>query len=172
MKEKTYKVFVYGSLMKGFDGYETYMQKAKFIGKAYVKGELRYSFSDYPVAIINNKNNEFITGELYEIDETTLNSLRKYEGTDSFLTCYMEKETEVKIGNDTINAKIFTVSPLKELYIRFLTFQVPDGNWKKFIDSKRKIPIPKPLLFFSGAVILAGVAWEALHYLNLDKFLM
>ena len=172
MKDKTYKVFVYGSLMKGFDGYEKYMQNAKFICKAYVKGELRYSFSDYPVAIIDDKADEFITGELYEVDDTTLNNIRKYEGTNSLLTWYMEKETEVKIGNNTTNAKIFTVSPFKEFYIRFITFQVPDSDWKKFIDSNRKIPIPKPLLLLGGIIILAGAIWEALHYLNLDKFLM
>jgi gamma-glutamylcyclotransferase (GGCT)/AIG2-like uncharacterized protein YtfP len=165
-------LFVYGSLLKGFKGYDNYMQSAEFICNTFVKGELRYSFSDYPAIILNDNKNEYVCGELYEVDEETLNKIRKYEGSDSFLTCYSEQSVVVKKDGKFVKAKIFAVSPFKKYFIKFFTFQVPNGDWKKFIDSKRKIPIPKPLLLLGGVIVLAGFIWEIVHYFNLDKYLM
>ena len=172
MEEKKHRLFVYGSLIKGFDGFENYMQTAEFISEAYAKGELRYSFSDYPAMIVNESNEQYVYGELYFVDDETLNRIRKYEGSDSCLTCYKEEMIKVKSGSNVIYAKSFVVSPLKKYLIKFFTFQVPGNNWKAFIENKRKIPIPKPLLLLVGIVILSSAIWEIFHYLDLEKYLM
>jgi gamma-glutamylcyclotransferase (GGCT)/AIG2-like uncharacterized protein YtfP len=85
MKTPTYQLFVYGSLRSGFRNpmYKYLAQYFHCKGEAVVKGQF-YDTGVYPVAIPSTANN-FISGELYEINNQdefawAIEQLDDYEG--------------------------------------------------------------------------------------------
>ena len=164
--EKTYTVFTYGSLMKGFYGYDNFMQEAEFLGTASVKGDLRFFCSDYPVMIKKNKGGKPGKGELYRVNEKTMRELRKYEGIGNPFTCYTEKVVQAQTENGNVRARAFVVSPSIEIPMMFTTRHIPSADWRKFSESGRKLPIPQPLIILLGIGLAAAAIWE-LHYFGL-----
>ena len=76
MKEKTYNVFVYGSLLKGMRNHHSIMDE-KFVGNAIIKGTM-YSYVAYPA--VRLEGNNIIEGEVYNVSAETLEKLDKIEG--------------------------------------------------------------------------------------------
>lgn len=88
MSNEIYKLFVYGSLRSGFRNpvYNYLTQYFHLIGEAVVKGQL-YDLGDYPAAVASQQEN-FISGELYVINEPTefswaIGQLDDYEGLNT-----------------------------------------------------------------------------------------
>lgn len=79
--EKVHKVFVYGTLKKGFYFYERYLggEKAQFIGKAIASPDYSLYVDGMP-HMIREPTDLPVKGELFAVDEKTLDSLDELEG--------------------------------------------------------------------------------------------
>ena len=163
MKEK-HTVFTYGTLMKGFYGYEKYMRNAKFISRGVMNGKMYHTPSNYPAVVYKPMSPCDVHGEIYHVDETTMENLRKYEGIGSVITCYEEKIVEVKTENGKILAHAFVVTPLKKLMVKSLSKKIKHGDWRKFInegiDKKPSIGL---ILFF---LIFSFVLFEIMYRIS------
>ncbi len=73
------KVFVYGTLLKGMSRAHV-LEYALFLGHASIPGQL-YDLGAYP-AVRDAEGEGVVYGELYEVNETTLNRLDAIEGYD------------------------------------------------------------------------------------------
>lgn len=71
-------IFVYGTLLKGLQR-ERALSRSQFIGPAWTQGEL-YDLGSYPGL---TEGDSKIFGELYSVDQPTLNYLNRMEGYDS-----------------------------------------------------------------------------------------
>ena len=78
----TYRVFVYGSLKRGF-GNHGVIKDQTFIGKAVTIDNdwEMFSLGGFPGVVKGNKR---ILGEVYEVDDRGLSSLDELEGNGSF----------------------------------------------------------------------------------------
>lgn len=74
------RIFVYGSLKKGF-GNHRLLETARFLGETQVKGKM-YSLGGYPGAKMDEEGTIF--GELYEVDDSTKSRLDRLEGHPTF----------------------------------------------------------------------------------------
>ena len=73
-------VFVYGTLLSGFPMNESLLKDSKFLGEFATSPEYSmHSMMGYYPAITLNGNNS-ILGEVYGVDEDTLERLDSYEG--------------------------------------------------------------------------------------------
>lgn len=135
---KRYNVFVYGTLLKGFDGYKKYMCKGNYISGGSLKGVMYHTGSGYPAVIYDRKNGGEITGELYSVDENLMKELRRYEGVGSLLTCYEEKVVKVQTKNSDMPARVFVVSPFWKRLIKLTGLFVNNGDWKSFMAAPAK----------------------------------
>jgi gamma-glutamylcyclotransferase (GGCT)/AIG2-like uncharacterized protein YtfP len=79
------RVFVYGSLKNG-QGNHRLLAKAKFLGRSYIEGNYRMvSLGGFP-GVIRHESIPMnrIVGEVYQVDEDTLQSLDVLEGHPRF----------------------------------------------------------------------------------------
>ncbi len=71
-------VFVYGTLRKGFK-YHRLLHRAHFVGYAVTRKRYALYLAKYP-CVIQGEHVSGITGEVYEVDQPTLESLDELEG--------------------------------------------------------------------------------------------
>jgi gamma-glutamylcyclotransferase (GGCT)/AIG2-like uncharacterized protein YtfP len=110
-----YQLFVYGSLRRGFKSpaYDYISRFFDFISEAKVRGKL-FDMGSYPAATPSNDNN-FITGELYQIksaDEFSwaIGQLDDYEGVSvepDEVQLYRREITEVYLHGKVTHAWIY-----------------------------------------------------------------
>lgn len=80
------RVFVYGTLKQGFGNHEYYLgnnEAVKYLGRCYITGDFRmYSNGAFPIVTAGSDPDRraHIVGEVYEIDEYTLDALDALEG--------------------------------------------------------------------------------------------
>jgi len=98
---KEYIVFVYGTLKKGFR-LHSYLNNAKFLGEGFVKGYDMYLVDWYP-AIVKGKG--VVYGEIYGVDEETLEILDKVED-EGFLYKRIKEKIYMKNGK-TVEGYIY-----------------------------------------------------------------
>src|SRR6185295_12809913 len=79
----TDKLFVYGTLRRGFDPHEYLKSSARFLGKGRIAGRL-YDFGEFPGAVPSEIPGEEVQGELYELRDfgRQLKALDEYEEFD------------------------------------------------------------------------------------------
>ncbi len=75
------KIFVYGTLMKGMSNYDYYLSKTNFLGNAEINGYIMYDLDSYPGIIEGNGK---IKGEVYEVDDNTLQKIDTLENEGNF----------------------------------------------------------------------------------------
>lgn len=75
------KVFVYGTLKEGHGNHD-YLRTSKLIRRAYVPGFLLINTTGYPYAF-EAEPTDFVIGEVYEVDDKTLENLDSLEGYPS-----------------------------------------------------------------------------------------
>lgn len=94
-----YKVFVYGTLMSGFENHG-YLYRSDCLGKGLTlnKYHLTASFIPY-VSETEHKNSNYIYGEVYEVDDQTLRELDLLEGHPRN---YTRKEIDVRLDNGSV----------------------------------------------------------------------
>jgi gamma-glutamylcyclotransferase (GGCT)/AIG2-like uncharacterized protein YtfP len=113
--EKTYYLFVYGSLLSGFrsPAYEYISRYFTLISPARIRGKL-YDMGDYPAAVPGT-DDSFIKGELYLIKNESefswaLGQLDDYEGVTTEpgeMQAYSRELTTVYLDAKTIIAWVY-----------------------------------------------------------------
>ncbi|NLO83692.1 MAG: gamma-glutamylcyclotransferase [Clostridiales bacterium] len=130
------RVFVYGSLMKGFWNYKWYLEgrTSRIIpGKTY--GLLYHLPEGYPALL---PGNEIIHGEVMElVDKSLLNSLDMLEGYDKWSddNLYV-RETRCVWTEDGEEMLCWIYIYADESYAKENGILVPSGNWRKFMERR------------------------------------
>jgi gamma-glutamylcyclotransferase (GGCT)/AIG2-like uncharacterized protein YtfP len=120
-------VFVYGTLRRGSAGaMSKRFPNSKFIADAKVSGSL-YDLGPYPGLILNESNSS-VVGEVYEVDEKTLNELDEFEASSN----YLRKQVEISIG--THRRLCWTYEPNPECYS--LHTLIASGDWIEYAGTK------------------------------------
>lgn len=108
MEEKKIKVFVYGTLKKGF-GNHSLLNNSKWITDAFIKGSLfSIEHVDYPAFL--DVGDFDIYGEVYEVNQRTLaqlDDLEGYHGPNDSNNLYERKEV---MAYDQSDNELFVVS--------------------------------------------------------------
>ncbi len=81
------KLLVYGTLLKGHYNHRL-LKDSKFLYKYQIPGYTLYTTGAYPVAIRTEKESQYITGEVYEIDHLTwgvVENMERYAGYKSVM---------------------------------------------------------------------------------------
>lgn len=113
-------VFVYGSLKRHF-GNNGLMAQAKFLGITdTVKSDYRmYSLGAFPAVVESCIGGAYtITGELYSIDDSTLNRLDMLEGNGSM---YIRKLIPVYYNLKTVEAWVYLMPEVDMFVDRFIS---------------------------------------------------
>ncbi|MBJ6368760.1 gamma-glutamylcyclotransferase family protein [Snuella sedimenti] len=84
-KDKTNYLFVYGTLLKGFNNEMSHFlaEHSQFVEKGFFNGEL-YEVAGYPGAILSEKPTDKVYGSVYKVLDADLvfKALDTYEGID------------------------------------------------------------------------------------------
>ena len=125
-------VFVYGTLRRGGAGamLERF-PNARFIADAKVSGSL-YDLGAYP-GLLLNESNSTVTGEVYEVDDKTLNELDDFEAS----TNYWRKQVEILLGAQSRMG--WTYEPNPEFHS--LRTLITSGDWIEYARTKANSPL-------------------------------
>jgi gamma-glutamylcyclotransferase (GGCT)/AIG2-like uncharacterized protein YtfP len=124
---KQHLIFVYGTLRRGCAGAMSIrFPTSKFVAEASVTGSL-YDLGPYPGMILA-ESNSLVFGEVYEVDDETLNQLDEFEASSS----YLRKQVEVSLGNQQKSCWTYEPNPA------FYSFQIliGSGDWIKYVKTK------------------------------------
>jgi gamma-glutamylcyclotransferase (GGCT)/AIG2-like uncharacterized protein YtfP len=142
MENNLTRLFVYGSLRKGFHhpAYEYISKYFEFVSDAKVKGHL-YDMGNFPAAKASS-DDAFIIGELYELKEGAdlswaLEQLDDYEGVEpeeGELPLYVREVTRVYYKNQTTDAYIYWFNGT----VDDQPF-IPSGDIFQFVEQKSKL---------------------------------
>lgn len=80
----TYKVFVYGTLLKGEENHNAYLSGSRFVCCADLPGYGLYNVDVYPGIV--PEEGERVKGEVYEVDQATLRRLDDLEDEGDLYT--------------------------------------------------------------------------------------
>jgi gamma-glutamylcyclotransferase (GGCT)/AIG2-like uncharacterized protein YtfP len=129
-------VFVYGTLRRGGAGTMSIrFPNSKFIADARVSGSL-YDLGAYP-GLLANESNSAVIGEVYEVDDETLNRLDDFEASSN----YRRKGVEISLG--TQRKLGWTYEPDPEFYS--LRTLIISGDWIEYARTKTDWPGDTPL---------------------------
>lgn len=129
------KVFVYGTLKKGFAG-NYILTNSYFCGNCSTKKMYKlYTNGMYPCMIPSDKNGISISGELYEIDMKTLQSLNIYEGVDSGLFALSVVEID-KDSCDVMDENMDSELVFGYIYLGSTSNMQEIKRWSKTIHDK------------------------------------
>ncbi len=126
----THFVFVYGTLRRGgIRAMPQIFPGSKFVGTANVGGRL-YDFGEYP-GLMLDASSSMVTGEVYEIDDETLNSLDEIEAPAR----YLRKQVEIDVDDRKVTSWIYEPDPA----FYSLSTVIESGDW---IEYARTNPEP------------------------------
>lgn len=124
-------VFVYGTLRRGSAGAMSgRFSGAKFIADAQVSGSL-YDLGAYPGLLVDEPNS-LVIGEVYEVDDETLNELDDFEASSH----YRRKQVEISFGSDRNVCWVYEPNP--EFYS--LRKLIASGDWIEYAKTKTDWP--------------------------------
>ena len=122
-------VFVYGSLRSGNAGaMSTRFPDAKFVSGAHVRGSL-YDLGEYP-GLLLDESKSLIVGEVYEVNDDTLNRLDQFELSSD----YVRKEVEVDAGANKMKCWIYVPSYGPDFYSKRTL--ITSGDWMEYARTK------------------------------------
>ena len=107
-------VFVYGTLLSG-QGNNRLLGDSPCAGKGYINGYRMYSLGGFP-AIVAAHTAERVEGEVYVVDDETLDRLDMLEGysrgnTDNqYRNMYEVEKVIVSTENGTVSCEVYTMS--------------------------------------------------------------
>lgn len=73
------KVFVYGTLKKGYGNWDRYLRQSELVGRAATVGKFDMTNVGFPY-IYPTQSGHRVAGEVFEIDQPTLANLDRLEG--------------------------------------------------------------------------------------------
>ena len=122
--EKIYNVFVYGTLMRGEANHDYYLHDDWFVGKASLSGYDMYDIGAFPGIVLGAG---IIPGELYEVDDETLQNLDYLEGEGSL---YIRECVPVTMATgETIQAFIYVYNGDVEYLEKIPMWRQDDYVW-------------------------------------------
>ena len=120
-------VFVYGTLRRGGSrSMSISFPDSKFVSDAKVSGSL-YDLGSYP-GLVLNESKSLVIGEVYEVDDETLNELDDFEASSH----YLRKQVEVSLGNATESSWVY--EPNLEFYSPHRLIE--SGDWIEYAKTK------------------------------------
>ncbi len=102
MKQKTQKLFVYGTLRRGFALHSRLARlEARFLGKGRITGSL-YNLGEYPGAVPSRSRGKGIEGEVYELGEPakqlkTLDRVEEFNAAQPERSLFVRQKTTVRM---------------------------------------------------------------------------
>ncbi|MCM5663666.1 gamma-glutamylcyclotransferase family protein [Galbibacter mesophilus] len=130
-------VFVYGTLMQGFDNpVAQFLRKhSDFIGNGSTPGVL-YDLGSFPGAIFDTSSPKKIQGEVYKITKNTeavLAALDQYEGIDDpSFNYYQKNEAHIKTDIGEINAMVYNfINPIQTYY-----HLIASGDYRNHLENQ------------------------------------
>ena len=99
-----HRVFVYGTLKRGFRNHR-FLEKSRFLGEAYTVAAYRMLDGRFPVLRDSGSDQMPVSGEVYEIDASTLIALDDLESVASRM--YDRVETDVVLSAQSSRAFIY-----------------------------------------------------------------
>ena len=103
---------------------------AKFVAAAKARGSL-FDLGAYP-GLLANESGSLVIGEVYEVDDETLNELDDFEASSN----YLRKQIEVSIGDQ--RKSCWTYEPNPESYS--LERLITSGDWLEYARTKADWP--------------------------------
>lgn len=123
-------VFVYGSLRRGNAGaMSVRFPDAKYVAEGSVRGQL-YDLGAYPGLVLDSAAS-VVTGEVYEVDDDTLNKLDKFELTSD----YSRKPVEVELGSVRTDCWIYVPDRDAEFFGEYELIE--SGDWIEHVRSRQ-----------------------------------
>jgi len=119
-------LFVYGTLMKGMRNH-VYLEKAQFVGEATTKPEFELMTNGSIPAMREGK--ETVKGEVYEVDDATLQGLDVLEEVNSKLYEKREIEVDGKKAIAYLGGSIFNFDTWEH---------VPNGDYRATVADQQK----------------------------------
>lgn len=124
-------IFAYGTLRRdGANAMSVRFPDSKFIADAKVNGSL-YDFGAYP-GLMLDESNSLVIGEVYEVNDETLNKLDDFEASSG----YLRKQVEISLGGDKRMCWIYEPNP--EFYS--LHTLITSGDWIEYAKTKTDLP--------------------------------
>ena len=123
-------VFVYGSLRRGNAGaMSVRFPNAVYVAEGRVRGSL-YDLGEYPGLVMDGAAS-FVTGEVYQVDDDTLNRLDKFELTSD----YSRKQVEVEHGLERTDCWIYVPDRVAEFFGDHELIE--SGDWIAHVRSRQ-----------------------------------
>lgn len=123
-------VFVYGSLRRGNAGaMSVRFPNAVYVAEGRVRGSL-YDLGEYPGLVMDGAVS-FVTGEVYQVDDDTLNRLDKFELTSD----YSRKQVEVEHGLERTDCWIYVPDRVAEFFGDHELIE--SGDWITHVRSRQ-----------------------------------
>ena len=123
-------VFVYGSLRRGNAGaMSVRFPNALYVAEGRVRGSL-YDLGEYPGLVMDGAVS-FVTGEVYQVDDDTLNRLDKFELTSD----YSRKQVEVEHGLERADCWIYVPDRVAEFFGNYELIE--SGDWIAHVRSRQ-----------------------------------
>jgi gamma-glutamylcyclotransferase (GGCT)/AIG2-like uncharacterized protein YtfP len=128
------KIFVYGTLLKGLER-NSALDSSRYLGPALIKARL-FDLGSYPGVA---EGDEDVIGEIYEVDEQTLNNLDAIEGYSESApesSLYLRKPTSARklADGSSVDVETYFYSHPNEKTIKGLdyrAFRLEKGNEKE-----------------------------------------
>lgn len=95
-------IFVYGTLIRGNGNHAYFLNQSRFLGAGTLKGYALYDLGSFPG--IKPCADDFVKGELFEVDEGTLARINRLEGEGSLYRLVFEP---VQTGEQTVVAGVY-----------------------------------------------------------------
>lgn len=123
----TYLIFIYGSLRRGSArAMSMKFPRSKFVAEARVNGSL-YDLGAYPGLLLDNSNS-LVIGEVYEVDDETLDELDEFEASSD----YWRQQVEIAVGDERRTGWTYAPNP-ESCSFRSL---IPSGDWIEYAKTK------------------------------------
>ena len=103
---------------------------SKFVAEARVKGSL-YDLGAYP-GLLLSESDSFVIGEVYEVDDETLDELDEFEASSD----YWRRQVEISVGDERWTG--WTYEPNPESCSRRPV--ISSGDWIEYAKTKTDRP--------------------------------
>lgn len=124
-----HRVFVYGSLMRGF-GNHALINNQSFVSKASVQEFDLYTLGGFPAAVLSDRGDVHIHGEVFEVDDTALARMDRLEGHPTFY-----KREEVEVWVDSLNGYLPVFMYVYQGDVSTKE-HIPSGCWRSHNETK------------------------------------
>ncbi len=135
MSQKTDRIFVYGTLLRGEER-SLFMQDCALIGSFEIPGRLYDTGRDYPAAVVNSHHTETIHGELYHMEDPgrKISELDAVEDTESGLF------RRIELSYEGFRFFCYEPGPLLADCVQEEN-RIRNGSWRKSSSLALKDPV-------------------------------